>query len=317
MTQHARQSSHQPALPERLAQQHARNFVDSLGRLYHRPVASLLTICVIGITLALPAGLHVLMNNLHGVSYSWESAIQASLFLDNSASEADGRALAAKIGKRGDVTSTGYISRAQSLAEFKQLSGFGHAVDALDHNPLPAVITVQPKKSMTTQAIAHLVHQLGELPQVQRAKIDQAWLQRLYAILAIVKRGMAIIAVLLACAVVFIVGNTIRLDIENRRNEIEVLKLLGASNGFIRRPFLYSGFWYGLAGGVLAWILLSICMLALTGPVDRLATLYNGQIAMTWLSFRGGLVVIGAGIALGWLGSAWTTSRRLHAIEPK
>lgn len=306
-----------PTAPQRLAQQHARNLIESLGRLYRKPLASLLTVSVIGITLALPAGLHVLLKNLDALSYSWQGTLQASLFLQDDVDEAAGRTLSKQLAQHQGVAKTRYISRAQALAEFRKLSGFGDALSALDSNPLPAVIVVQPNPSLDANAITQLVKALGEHQEVAQAQLDQAWLQRLYAVLAIVQRGVTIIAVLLAFAVIFIVGNTIRLDIENRRAEIEVMKLLGASDSFIRRPFLYSGFWYGLLGGLFAWLLLGVCMFAIGGPVQHLASLYDSDVDLLGLSARATLYLLGAGILLGWLGSAVSVSRRLHAIQPR
>lgn len=313
----AQSGSKRPLAPQRLALQHARNLIESLGRLYRAPVASLLTVAVIGITLALPAGLHVLLKNIDSLSYSWEGTLQASLFLRESVTEADGRALAKTLEQRPGISASKFISREQALAEFQELSGFGEALTALQENPLPAVIAVQPDASLDAERISQMVGELDQLPQVEQAQLDQAWIQRLYAVLTIVQRAVTIIALLLAFAVVFIVGNTIRLDIENRREEIEVMKLLGASDGFIRRPFLYSGFWYGFLGGLFAWILLGVCLLAMAGPVRDLAGLYDSQVQIQGLGGRGSFYLFFAGIGLGWLGSAFTVGRRLHAIQPR
>lgn len=305
-----------PLAPKRLLGQHARDLIESLGRLYRSPVASLLTAGVIGITLALPAGLHVLLKNLDELSYDWQDTVQASLFLNRDTSTSTGRDLAGQLAERDAIEQTDYISRKQALAEFKRLSGFGDAVAALENNPLPAVVTVRPAASLAASEVQGLIETLASEPAVASARLDQAWLKRLYALLDVVQRAVVIIALLLGFAVVFIVGNTIRLDIENRREQIEVMKLLGASDAFVRRPFLYTGFWYGLAGGIFAWLLLSICLLTLTGPVQRLASLYGGSAALAWLGGRDSLLLLGAGIGLGWLGSAWTVRRHLRRIEP-
>lgn len=304
------------ASPRQLARHHARDLLDSLGRLWRAPVASLLTASVIGITLVLPAALHLVFKNLDALSYSWEGAVRASLFLADGLDEAQGRELAERIATRDGVAATDYISRAAALAEFRELSGLGPALDALEENPLPAVIVVHPAGERAADEITALVESLAAEPGVARAQLDQAWLRRLYAIMDVAGRGATLLAVLLAFAVLFIVGNTIRLDIENRRNEIEVMKLVGAPDSFIRRPFLYSGFWYGLAGGLLAWILLGVCLIALAGPVRELAGLYGSDAALRGLGTRGSLVLVGLGVALGWLGSAVTVHRRLRAIEP-
>lgn len=313
----ARESVKRPSAPKRWAQQHARDLVESLGRLYRAPVASLLTACVIGITLALPAGLHLLLESLDSLSYNWQSTVQASLFLERDMQPQAGQQLASRLAERADIESTQYISQEQALAEFKRLSGFGKAVETLNSNPLPAVITVRPAASLTKTQIDNLVTDLDDLPTVDQARLDQAWLKRLYALLDVARRAMLLIAVFLGLAVVFIVGNTIRLDIENRREQIEVMKLLGASDAFVRRPFLYSGFWYGLAGSILAWILLVICLLILADPVRRLASLYGQESGLSWVGGIDTLWLLVAGIGLGWLGSAWTVHRHLRRIQPK
>lgn len=317
MAHRRRDPDRAPSAPRRLARQHARDLVDSLGRLYRAPLASLLTASVIGITLVLPAALHVVFKNLDALSYRWEGTVQASLFLAGDVDETAGRRLAERIAAREGVAGTEFVSRAEALAEFRELSGLGSALDALEDNPLPAVIVVRPETGRPAADIGALVDELAAEPEVERAQLDQAWLRRLYAILDVAERGVTLLAALLALAVLFIVGNTIRLDIENRRAEIEVMKLVGAPDDFIRRPFLYSGFWYGLAGGLLAWLLLGICLLALTGPVRELAGLYGSDAGLQGLGLRGSLWLIAAGVALGWLGSAVTVARRLRAIEPQ
>lgn len=304
------------ASPRQLARHHARDLVDSLGRLWRAPVSSLLTASVIGITLVLPSALHLLLQNLDALSYRWEGTVQASLFLADDLDESAGRRLAERIALRDGVVETEYISRAAALAEFRRLSGLDTALDALEENPLPAVIVVRPGDERSAADIESLVDSLATEPGVVRAQLDQDWLRRLYAILDVAERGVTLLAVLLAFAVLFIVGNTIRLDIENRRSEIEVMKLVGAPDAFIRRPFLYSGFWYGLAGGVLAWLLSALCLIVLAGPVRALAGLYGSDAELRGLGPEGSLLLVGLGVALGWLGSAVTVNHRLRAIEP-
>jgi len=293
---------------------HLRDALATLGRLWRDKINTLLIAAVIGITLALPAGLHVLVQNLSAVSYSWEGSLHASLFLKDSVNEARGRQLAQELGRRAGKTQ--YISREQSLAEFRALSGFGEALDLLADNPLPAVIVVTPKVQQTPQQVEQWLQELGQLPEVELAKMDQKWLQRLHAILDIVQRSVLLVAALLGVAVIVTVGNTIRLDIENRRDEIVVMKLIGAPDGFIRRPFLYTGFWYGLAGGAIAWIFVQAALLAIALPARRLAGLYDSSFTLSGLSFGASLLVLGGGLLLGVAGSAWTVSRHLTRIEP-
>lgn len=310
------QAAARPGWLRRWSSDHLRALFATLGRLVRMPGSTFMTAAVIGITLSLPAGLHVLLRNVSAISYSWEGTLQASLFLKDGVSEARGRDLAGDLGRRADVSRTSYISREQSLAEFRELSGFGEALDLLADNPLPAVIVVTPQRELGEAAVNRLLQELAALPEVEVAKLDQKWLERLYAILAIVERAVLIVSALLALAVVVTVGNTIRLDIENRREEIIVMKLIGAPDSFIRRPFLYTGFWYGLFGGLIAWFLVDGALRALDGPARRLAGLYESSYQITGLSADSVLTLLGAGILLGALGSAWTVGRHLGRYEP-
>jgi cell division transport system permease protein len=175
---------------------------------------------------------------------------------------------------------------------------------------------VTPQRGLPQESTQALMDAMAALPEVEVAKLDQKWLERLYAILAIVERAVLIIAAVLALAVVVSVGNTIRLEIEARRDEIVVMKLIGAPNSFIRRPFLYTGLWYGLAGGALACVLVQGAMFALAGPARRLAGLYESSYTLVGLDAREVGIILAAGIALGVFGSAWTVGRHLGRYEP-
>lgn len=295
---------------------HLRVMFATLGRLWREPGATALTATVIGVTLALPAGLHVVVRDVSAVSYSWEGALQVSLFLKDSVNASRGQELARSLGQHAGVAGAHYISREQSLKEFRELSGFGDALDMLDDNPLPAVVVVSLQRKLPRDQMNSITEELSRLPEVDVAKLDQKWLDRLYAILSVVERAVLIIAAMLGLAVVVIVGNTIRLAIESRRDEIIVMKLVGAPDSFIRRPFLYTGLWYGLFGGLVAWMLVEGALWALTGPARRLAGLYDSSFLPEGMSARTTLMVVGAGIVLGVLGSAWTVGRHLSRYEP-
>jgi len=305
-----------PNFVVRVLQAHARAFFFTLGTLVRNPVGSLFTALVIGVTLALPAGLHVVVQNISAISYSWEGSLQVSLFLKDTVSEAHGRELARELGRRSGVAETKYISRDQALAEFRELSGFGDALDALDSNPLPAVITVTPKAG-DDASVKALVAQLGKLPEVEVAKFDQEWLERLQALLEFAQRVIWVTAALLGLAVVVIVGNTIRLDLQARRDEIVVMKLIGASDAFIRRPFVYAGIWYGLAGGLLAWLLVYAGQLVLAGPAQKILALYGVQTTGGFLPVPQALALLAAGLILGLAGAQLTVGRHLSAIQPE
>lgn len=317
MARAAESNDLRPTLFSRLIEEHARVFFFSLGKLWQNPVGTLLTALVIGITLALPAGLHALISNVDKLSYSWEGAAQSSLFLKDSVSEERGQDLTREIAARPGVARANYISREEALAEFRKLSGFGEALDILDNNPLPAVITVTPLHKQSREQINALVTDLSKLPEVDMAKLDQKWLERLYGIIDFLQRAVMVVAVLLSVAVIVTVANTIRLDIQARREEIVVMKLIGAPNSFIRRPFLYTGLWYGFSGSVVALIFVASGLAALSGPVQNLAGLYESNFTLSGLSLIAVVEVFAIGILLGWLGAFLTVSRHLNKIEPR
>jgi cell division transport system permease protein len=294
---------------------HARVCVTSLGRLYRNAGTSLMTAAVIGIALSLPAAMQVLVNNAGQVSGSWAGAARLSLFLKPTVSDADARALADQLRHTAGVADVHFINADQALAEFKQLSGFGDAAALLDKNPLPAVIVVRPVDTSPEQA-DNFKHQFAAMAPVAEVRLDLQWLRRLTAILDIIRRATDILAALLALAVVLVVGNTIRLEIGARRTEIEVSKLLGATDAFICRPFLYHGAWYGLIGGLLACVLVMAAVMLMEGPVGRLAGLYGSSFALQGLGLGGALGLLGLGGLLGWAGSWLAVARHLRAIEP-
>lgn len=309
-------STARPSFFARFAQEHSRVFFFSLGKLAQRPFGTLLTALVLGVTLALPAALDVLLQNAGSISKSWEGTLQASLYLKDSVTPEQGAALAQRLAERPGVAKARYISREQALAEFRELSGFGEALDTLDSNPLPAVILVTPRREQGKAQIELLVESLGKLPEIELAKLDQKWLERVYAVLDILSRAVLMLSALLAAAVIVIVGNTIRLDIESRREEIVVMKLIGAPNSFIRRPFLYTGIWYGLAGALLALLIVYGALIALSAPAQELARLYDSGFALAWPRLDTIATMFAGGLLLGWAGAFWTVTRHLGSIEP-
>ena len=250
---------------------HASTCVAALGRLARQPFASLMTILVIAVTLALPATMHLVIKNASSISGSWENALDFSMYLNADITESDAADLAKIIEQRADVESVTVVTAEQALSEFKQHSGFGSALDYLTENPLPHALVVRPSAANTEQSMSLLNEELGNLPETDFVQVDTEWVQRFHAILEMLQSAIVMAAALLGAAIIVIIGNTIRLDIQNRREEIEVTKLIGASNAFVRRPFLYSGLWYGLGGGLLALALVGYGLYALADPVARLA----------------------------------------------
>lgn len=299
---------------------HLQTLIGSLGRLSQQPLANLLTVLVIGIALALPACLQMLVSNAQSVSGDWHRALDLTVYLKDSVSAAQAEQLAQALKKRGDVTAR-LVKSDEGLQEFREYSGFGAALDALTENPLPHAIVVTPKLGDSAETLAaqldRLSAELRRLPETEFVQLDAAWVQRLSAILDALRRAAVIIAVLLAIGVVIIVSNTIRLDIQSRRDEIEVAKLVGASDAFVRRPFLYEGFWYGLGGSCVALVTVTVTMLLLRGPAERIAKLYGSGFRLEGLSWRSAFGLLAAGVVVGWLGSLIATRRHLKQIEPR
>lgn len=281
------------------------------------PFASLMTIAVIAIALALPAALHLMVANGKALAGNWDTVADISVYLARETAPARVDALAEELLDWPEVQAVRAIHADDALVEFATLSGFGDALQALPENPLPATLIVTPGSEYTdADALASLAEALRLAPESELVQIDTDWIKRFDAMLEVVRRAVGITAVLLALAVVLIVGNTIRLDIENRRSEIEVTKLVGASDAFVRRPFLYSGLWYGLGGGLLASLLVIVGLLLLRAPVAQLAGLYGSGFSLVGPGFDGLGALVGGGAALGWLGSWTATTRHLRRIEP-
>ena len=296
---------------------HAQAFVYSLGQYIRHPINNLLTTAVIGISLALPASFYVLLDNVRMVTSSWDGSLQVTLFLQNDISDQQATAIATRLDKDSRIESTIVIKRADALAEYKSLSGFADAIDALDENPLPAVIVAHPGVNHSAEAdINALIKELEAMPEIDSAQYDSQWIQRLLQILELINRVVIILSTMLAAAVLLIVGNTIRLAIYNRRPEIEITKLFGGTDGFIQRPFLYSGLWYGVFGSLIAWCLITVSITLLDQPVKELASLYASNFELIGLGIRNSLVLMAIGIALGLVGSWIAVKRHMRAIEP-
>lgn len=289
----------------------------SLSRLAKQPFASLMIVLVIAVTLALPSALNLIVKNAAAVSGSWDNALDFSVFLQQELTDEDAQGLAQLIRQRADVENVSVITAEQALAEFKTQSGFGEAMDQLSHNPLPHTLVVRPSPANTSQSMILLREELENLPETELVQVDTEWVQRFHAILDIVRQAVLIGSVLLATAIVVIIGNTIRLDIQNRRDEIEVTKLIGASNAFVRRPFLWTGFWYGLFGGLLAIALVQYGVYLLQAPIGRLAGLYHSSVRVMTFDLEEVAIIVGIGVGLGLLGSWFAAARHMRRIEPR
>jgi cell division transport system permease protein len=296
---------------------HAQVLIGSLGRIVHQPFAALMTMGVIAVALALPLFLSLLLQNARSATGNWNEAYDLSVYMDKKAGIARVQSLAKQLRQRADVAAVRIITAEQALAEFRSDSGFGSALDALADNPLPDTLVVTPTLSASTpQGTESLKAAIGAMSDVQTVQIDTEWVKRLHAMLDLLRRVVLLTGGLLAIGIVLIVSNTIRLDILNRRAEIEVMKLVGASDGFTRRPFLYTGIWYGLGGGLLALMLVAVASTVLARPVAQLAFLYGSTFSLQGLEMITGLAVLGLSVGLSWMGSWLAATRHIRSIEP-
>ncbi len=298
---------------------HLQVFFYSLGLLSRTPFATLMTAASLGIALALPAGLYVLLDHVSQLSGEMNSINQISLFMKKKLNSDQVQQIKQQLETYPEIAEVKFINRAAALLEFQDNSGFGEALQALKSNPLPDVLIVYPSLSQNDPMnIDLLLTKLKAIESVDIVQLDVQWLQRLYAIINIGQRGVLIVATLLAFAVLLIVANTIRLAIENRRSEIVVMKLIGGTDSFIRRPFLYTGFWYGLLGSFIAVLLVNLSLIIINNPLAHLSSLYNERLfSLGLMGVDISSVLIFSGCFLGLLGARIAVGKHLREIEPK
>lgn len=290
---------------------------DSARRLRQTPVASLMTWTVMGVALALPVALMLLLASLQGVSAGWESSARVTAYLAEDTTLEQAETLKQAMADDSRVAEVELIDRDTALSEFRTSSGLEDALDYLDSNPLPHTLLVTPSDgSRTADGVQTLLAVVEGMEGVEQVQVDLGWLQRLNAMTELLGRAVWALALLLAAAVVLVIGNTVRLSIENRRDEILVAKLVGGTDAFVRRPFLYTGAWFGLGGGVVAWLLLQVSLWWLSGPVERLAGLYRSDFSLSGLTIDGILALIIVAMLLGWIGAWVAVKRHLDDIDP-
>lgn len=297
---------------------HAQAFLGSLGRLLRSPFATLMTTLVIGLALSLPLALKLFVTNAGIATGGFANAIDLSVYFKQDVPFETVKQLARNAGERPEVAEVTIISADDALNEFREYSGFGAALEALRENPLPHVLHVRPAPLGSSAAqLEALKRYFTAWPEVDIVQIDSEWVLRFNAILDLLRRVLAITAALLALGVLAIIGNTIRLEILNRRTEIEVTKLVGGTNAFVRRPFLYTGMLYGVIGALLAWLVVTIAVRILEDPVRLLAQLYGSRFVLHGPTSDDVLILLATGLVLGWLGAWISAARHLHAIEPR
>jgi cell division transport system permease protein len=292
-------------------EQHAYSLVSSLGRFFQRPFATLLTIGVMAVAIALPLGLGLALANIERFSGHVRESREVTVFLKSEVDAAGAERIAGELRQRPDVAEVRVKTPAQGLAEFRQTSELAGAIDALPDNPLPSVLIALPRDDG-----AALANAVKSRPEVELVQHDAIWRERLNAWLAFGVRLTWVIAVLLGLGVLLVVGNTIRLEIGARRDEIGVLQQLGATDGFVRRPFLYLGAWYGAAAGAAALGLLALAGIAVQPPLSRLVGSYGSQFSLAGPGWRGGAAIVLTAIAFGWLGAWLASGHHLRQTRP-
>lgn len=290
---------------------HLYSFFSSLGRVFRRPWATALTIGVMAVALALPMGLWLVLDNVSRLSGSVQESREIGVFLQQDMDAAAAGELADRLRARADVASVELRTPEQGLQELRERGGLGDAIDAVGENPLPSLLIVIPEGDEMALAGA-----LRALPEAALVQHDAEWRQRLDDWLEFGARLVLVLGVLLGLGALLVVGNTVRLDIQARREEIGVLQLLGATDGFIRRPFLYLGAWYGLGSGALALTLLAVTGMALRAPVAELAASYGSGFALRGFSPLQLLAVLVGSGALGWIGASVVTGHFLRQTRP-
>lgn len=290
---------------------HLYSFIASLGRVMRKPWSTVLTVGVMAVALALPLGLWLVLTNVERFTGDVQQSRQINLFLKPEITLQRARTLTEEMRGRGDIANVELKTPEQGLAELRERGGLGEAIAAVDGNPLPSLLVITPKGDETM-----LAESLQMLPEADLVQRDALWRQRLDGWLRFGNRVAWVLAALLGLGALLVVGNTVRLDIQSRRDEIGVLQLLGATDGFIRRPFLYLGAWYGLAAGMLALGLLTATHLALKAPLATLAESYGSRFALSGFEPQQAIIVLLAATLLGWLGAGLVAGHFLRQTRP-
>jgi cell division transport system permease protein len=297
---------------------HSTSAIDSLLRLLATPFQSLMTWLVIAIAVAIPAALYVGFANLQQLGESWEGSSQVSVFLRPETSDAKAEEMRANLSRRADIAKVVYVSPAQAITEFKAQSGLGEVVDSLEKNPLPGTLLVTPRlENGSDAAMTSLEQSLIADPAVADVRLDLQWVKRLQQLMILGKKMVFGLGGLLALGVLLVIGNTIRLSIENRRDEILVVKLVGGTDSYVARPFLYTGLWYGIGGGLLALVVLGLGFIWISSTIEQIAMLYQSNFRLQGLGFFGSMqMVLLAGLT-GLLGAWIAVVRHLIQIQPR
>ncbi|WP_367606339.1 permease-like cell division protein FtsX [Legionella sp. W05-934-2] len=289
----------------------------SAYHLSRHPMASILTIIALAITLSLPTLFYVIADNLQSVSHRWQSNGHLMAYLKPGLSEPEANSAIEAIRSLDNIGESEVIPADQGMALLQKQPGMTNLMDYLPKNPLPTAIRIIPNKQLGNPlAIKQLKSQIIAIKQVDLVKMDQGWINQLHHLSQLMTGCTELIFILLALAVILIVVNTLRLDIQNRFEEIQVLKLIGATDAYIQRPFLYMGFYYGFIAGVLAMITINICLSFIATLVSQLAASYQIQYSLYSLTTTESLILLALSSSLGWFGAKIAVRSQLKDIEP-
>ncbi|TBR41529.1 cell division protein FtsX [Marinomonas agarivorans] len=298
--------------------QHREIFLKSLSRLLVSPLSSFMTLMVIAVALSLPGGLYVMLKNVQSVTSQWEQQSIISLYLFAELEDTEALALSHELSARSDVESVSYVSKEEGLRSFEQVSGYEHILSSLPENPLPIVLKVTPTQGVSLSSLDVLERQrvaLEALNAVEYAELDAQWLQRLASFLNFGRQFVYALSLLLIVAVFLIVGNTIRSAVESRRDEITVMKMIGATDGYIRRPFLYMGLWFGILGGSIAILFIIAVSYWVGSSAADLIDLYHSNFELVFLSFKEFFMCLLVSSAIGVIGSWIAVNQHIAAID--
>lgn len=289
----------------------------SIFQLWQSPVSTWITLAAIAISLSLPSSLYLLLNNLKSLTDDKREVPTISLFLKQNISLQQAKDHRGLLEEMPEIDKVALVPKDQALDDFKQITGFAEAIKTLDENPLPHVLVVTPHLNLIGNPsldMEKLVKKLENFSEIDLVQLDIEWVKRLRGILNITERAILLISILLALTVLLVIGNTIKLNIENRKEEIEVSKLIGATTSYIRRPFLYSGFWYGLFGGVISLVFVHLALLSLVSPVNELARLYGNPFSIRGLGLGVTLYILFFSSLIGLIGAWIAVSSHLRKL---
>ncbi|HSW70105.1 MAG TPA: permease-like cell division protein FtsX [Gammaproteobacteria bacterium] len=295
---------------------HIQSGLYSLGKLFRSPFSSLMTCLIIGIALALPALLFVALKNAEAMSGSIKQTLAMTIYLKQDTSSSQVYELLQTLKSQKEIKNARAISPADGLKELQKQAGLDSALEKLTDNPLPWVILVEPNTKLEQPVeFETLSHSLEKLPQVDNIQLDILWVKRLASFMSLAHRILFALAIFLSIAVLLIVNSMIRSATEQHHKEIEIIKLIGGTYAFIRRPFLYAGMAYGLFGGLLAWLLVTLLVLALKSPAEALSELYGNQFSLAGMGLSNFLVLLSGSIGLGLAGSWLAVTKYLHEAQ--